>query len=130
MLGSKFETENQEKFFLLKIFLLFKKSLLFPLNFEKLIILFFNSFILKWFNLFKKSISKIYSSDMSLCKVLTPQLLKKSGLQKAGLVNNKKPNGCNQKPILFSLGNATSFEPTWYGMKKFAKNPKIIGITT
>lgn len=35
-----------------------------------------------------------------------------------------------QKPILFKRGNATSLDPMWYGIKKFAKNPKIIGITT
>jgi len=32
--------------------------------------------------------------------------------------------------MLFNLGYATSFEPMWYGIKKFANPPKIIGTTT
>ena len=48
----------------------------------------------------------------------------------ANLNKSKKLDGIIQKPKLFNLGNATSFEPTWYGIKKFAKNPKNNGITT
>ena len=40
------------------------------------------------------------------------------------------PHGWIQNPILFRRGNATSFDPTWYGIKKFAKPPKYIGTTT
>jgi hypothetical protein len=46
------------------------------------------------------------------------------------LASKKKPEGRIQKPILFSLGKATSFEPMWYGIKKLAKKPKITGTTT
>lgn len=35
-----------------------------------------------------------------------------------------------QKPKLFIRGKATSLDPTWYGIKKLAKKPKKIGITT
>jgi hypothetical protein len=41
-----------------------------------------------------------------------------------------KATGDNQKPMLFKRGKATSFDPTWYGIKKLAKPPKIIGTTT
>ena len=48
----------------------------------------------------------------------------------AGFETNKNANGSNQNPILFNRGNATSFDPTWYGITKFAKTPKIRGTTT
>ena len=32
--------------------------------------------------------------------------------------------------MLFNLGYATSFDPTWYGIKKLANPPKSIGTTT
>jgi len=52
------------------------------------------------------------------------------GLKKAVFVTSKKPQGSIQKAMLFNLGKATSLEPTWYGITKFAKAPNKIGTTT
>jgi len=52
------------------------------------------------------------------------------GLRKAVLDTSKNPQGNIQKAMLFNLGKATSFDPTWYGITKLAKAPNNIGTTT
>jgi hypothetical protein len=56
--------------------------------------------------------------------------LKKEDLRNAGFEISKNPAGKNQNPTLLNLGKATSFEPTWYGIRKLAKKPNTTGITT
>ena len=45
----------------------------------------------------------------------------KAALKNAGFDANMYPAGNSQNPKLFNLGNATSFVPKWYGIKKLAK---------
>lgn len=48
----------------------------------------------------------------------------------AGFAKTIYPQNKIQKPKLFSLGKATSFEPIWYGIKKLPIKPNKTGVTT